>query len=233
MASQTLAAPVNLTMQAFSYAVSLRYGVVLFYDDPLRVRVMKMIKKIRADKEMVLGDNEAYQIYMAVKNTQKVRGDIAEVGVYQGGSATIICEAKGEKKLHLFDTFAGLPEITKKDNPQQFAAGQFLAGLSQVKQGLKKYEGVHFYPGLFPTTAAPIKNKKFSFVNLDVDLYKSTRDCLEFFYPRLSKGGILISHDYGGGITARGVRQAVDGFFKDKPEPVIELSGSQCLIVKL
>ena len=42
---------------------------------------------------------------MAVKATRKLSGDIAEVGVYRGGSAMIICEAKGNKKLHLFDTF--------------------------------------------------------------------------------------------------------------------------------
>jgi len=35
--------------------------------------------------------NEAYQIFMAVKNTRKIKGDIAEVGVYRGGSARIIC----------------------------------------------------------------------------------------------------------------------------------------------
>jgi hypothetical protein len=63
-----------------------------------------------------------------------------------------------------------------------------------------------------------------------VDLYESTLSCLRFFYPRLSPGGILISHDY---LTAEGVNAAFREFFAGKPEPVIELTGYQCMIVKL
>ena len=65
--------------------------------------------------ELLLEDIEAYYIFMAVKRTQKVPGDIAEVGVYKGGSAKIICSAKGDKSLHLFDTFEGLPKVDDID----------------------------------------------------------------------------------------------------------------------
>jgi len=94
---------------------------------------------------------------------------------------------------------------------------------------LEKYKNVHFYKGLFPATAGSVKDKKFSFINLDVDTYESTLNCLKFFYSRMNRCGVIISHDY---ISATGVRKAFDEFFKDKPEPIIELSGSQCLIVK-
>ena len=67
-------------------------------------------------------------------------------------------------------------------------------------------------------------------VHLDVDLYKSTLDCLKFFYPRVNKGGIIISHDYP---SVNGVKKAFDEFFKDKPEPIIRVSYNQCLIVKI
>ena len=46
----------------------------------------------------------------------------------------------------------------------------------------------------------------------------------------MSRGGIIISHDYN---TALGVKKAVDIFLKDKPEPLMEMTGSQCLLVKL
>ncbi len=174
--------------------------------------------------------NEAYQVYMAVKRTGKIKGDIAEVGVYRGGSAKIISEAKGSKALHLFDTFEGLPELSKMDEQDYFHKGEFYASIDEVKDYLKKYRKVNFYKGYFPTTAKPVKNKKFSFVNLDVDIYESTLSSLKFFYPRMNKGGIIITHDY---INAIGVRKAFDDFFKDKVEPIIELSGSQCLIVKI
>jgi len=100
-------------------------------------------------------------------------------------------------------------------------------------EDVRKYVGglqTHFYRGLFPSTAGPVESKKFSFVHLDVDLYESTRDSLKFFYPRLSPGGILISHDF---VSSDGVDAAFREFFADKPEPVIELTGYQCMFVKL
>ena len=178
---------------------------------------------------MLLFDNEAYQIFMAVKRTERIPGDIAEVGVYKGGSAKLICEANNGRMLHLFDTFQGLPNVGNIDKPQ-FCEGQFAVSFEEVKKYLNTYDNVHFYVGLFPDTAVPVMRKNFSFVHLDVDTYESTTNCLEFFYPRMSKGGIILSHDY---ITAAGVRKAFDEFFQDKPEPLIEMSGSQCLVVKI
>lgn len=212
------------------YAISSRKGMVFWFKGAERSKVLNLIRKIKNENEMLLADNEAYQIFMAVKGTQKIEGEIAEVGSYRGGSAKLICEAKGNKKLHLFDTFEGLPDLCDHDDLKQFQKGNFSSSFEDVKKYLKKYQNVHFYKGLFPSTAKPIKNKKFSFVHLDVDLYEATLESIKFFYPRMNKGGVIISHDY---TWATGVRKAFDDFFKNKPEPVIELSGTQCLVIKL
>jgi len=209
----------------------LRIGkvAILVYADPKRSRVINLIGKIKKEKDMLLSDSEAYQVFMVVERTQKVKGDIAEVGVYRGGSAKLICEAKKDKSLHLFDTFEGLPNVDEIDAPQ-FHVGEYPASLDGVKNFLSGYKNVYFYKGVFPATAEPIKNKNFSFVHLDADIYKSTLNCLKFFYPRMTRGGIIISHDY---ISSSGVRKAFDEFFQNKPEPIIEAAVSQCLVVKL
>jgi len=195
-----------------------------------RKNFSKSLKKIRADTELLLEDIEAWHIYMAVKRTQKVPGDIAEVGVYRGGSAKVICSAKGGRNLHLFDTFEGLPKVDDIDMVWPFYEGKFAASFEDVKEYLGCEENVFFYKGIFPGTSGPIHDKKFSLVNFDVDTYESTKQCLEFFYNRMSPGGILLSHDY---VTAPGVKKACDDFFEDKPEPVLETAGSQCLVVKV
>jgi len=194
-----------------------------------RKQFASALRKIRSDTELLLEDIEAYHIYMAVKRTQKVPGDIAEVGVYKGGSAKIICSAKGDKNLHLFDTFAGLPKVDEADMIWQFYEGKFAASLESVQAYLAVEKNVFLYKGIFPATSGPVKDRHFSLVNFDVDTYDSTKKCLEFFYPRMNPGGIIISHDY---ITVPGVRRAVDEFFADKPEPVVETAGSQCIVVK-
>jgi len=188
------------------------------------------LKKIHAETELLLEDIEAYHIYMAVKRTGKVPGDIAEVGVYKGGSAKIICSVKGDRHLHLFDTFEGLPKVDEIDMVWPFYEGKFAASYDSVRDYLKDERNVSFYKGIFPATSDPVKETRFSMVNLDVDCYESTRLCLEFFYSRMNPGGIILSHDY---VTAPGVKKAFDDFFDGKAEPVLETAGSQCLVVKV
>lgn len=187
-----------------------------------------LIAVVQKDKRSYVWPAETAQIILCIRATQKIGGDIAEVGVYKGGSAKVLCELKGEKALHLFDTFEGLPEGTEKDEAT-LSVHQYSEELQSVKNYLEKYKNVFFYPGLFPATATPVNYKKFSFVHLDVDLYKPTLDSLEFFYSRMNTGGIILSHDYS---TLKGVRSAFSEFFAHKPESVLELSTTQCLVIK-
>lgn len=194
-------------------------------------KTVELIRRIRKENNMLLSDSEGYQLFMAVKNTAKFKGDLAEVGVYKGGSARIIAEAKGpQRALHLFDTFEGLQDVKSDVDSKQFFDGLFATSFEAVKRSLAPYKNIHFYKGYFPGTAKPIQKKRFSFVHLDVDTYESTLSCLKFFYPRMVKGGIIISHDY---ISAKGVRKAFTEFFADKNEPVIEMLSSQACVVKL
>lgn len=214
---------------SLGYDIAIR-GRLAHYGTAERKEFSRHLKKIRSGTELLLEDIEAYHIYMAVKKTQKIPGDIAEVGVYKGGSAKIICSVKGERNLHLFDTFEGLPKVDEIDYVWPFYEGKFAASVEEVKEYLKNEQNVFFYKGIFPATSGPVAEKQFSMVNLDVDTYESTKECLEFFYPRMSHGGIIISHDY---ITAPGVKKAFDDFFEDMPEPVLETAGSQSLVVKV
>ncbi len=70
----------------------------------------------------------------------------------------------------------------------------------------------------------------YCFVHFDVDLYEGTRGCLEYFYPRMQRGGIMISHDYS---VLAGVEKAFQEFFEDKPEEIIDQPTTQCMIIKL
>jgi hypothetical protein len=207
-----------------------RNGIVLISVASKCPALFRLIRKIRKETDSLVSDLDACQIYKAVKKTEKIEGDIAEVGVYRGSSAKIICETS-KKPVHLFDTFEGLPAISRHDDAASFHKGDFPASLENVKNYLKSYTNAFFYKGLFPDTVESVKDKKFSFVHLDVDIYQSTLDGLNFFYPRMNKGAIMISHDYP---SSPGVKKAFDEFFERKPETIIELLGSgQCLVVKV
>lgn len=223
----------SLPFKAVSYCYELinyfllkyRFSIVYYYYADLKI--VSFINELRIRRDLLLTFTESVQLYELAKSTVKLKGDFAEVGTYKGGSSKIIASVKGDKKLHLFDTFEGLPKTSGKD--KYFDKGEYYASLEDVKNFLKEYKRVYFYKGIFPNTAQKLINPKFSFVHLDVDLYKSTKESLEYFYPKMVKGGVIISHDYPSSV---GVKRAFDEFMKNIPEIVVKLSGNQGLLVK-
>jgi len=95
---------------------------------------------------------------------------------------------------------------------------------------LQAFPNVFYHKGIFPHSVKKVpENEMFSFAHFDVDLYESTLGCLNFFYPRMNPGGVMLSHDYS---ILHGVRKAFEEFFEDKIEELIELPSTQCMVVK-
>lgn len=191
--------------------------------------VIKLFKEIHRDQRSLLSAFEQYLIYSVARAQSKMPGAMAEVGVFRGGSAKLICEVKGDKPLYLFDTYEGLPPSSEADRGVH-RENQYACSLEEIQQYLDDYENLHYHKGLFPDSAADVPEQTYCFAHFDVDLYEGTRGCLEYFYPRMVPGGIMISHDYG--ILA-GVEKAFHEFFVDKPEEIIDQPTTQCMIVKL
>jgi len=194
---------------------------------------LRLFERLFNEGRTYMRIRELYNLYRLAGESLKVEGDMAEVGVYLGGSARVICEVKGDRALHLFDTFEGMPETDRKID--RYRTGSFAAtSVEGVREYLKDFSNVRFHKGVFPGSAGNLRDPslRFCFVNLDVDLYKSTRDALDFFYSRMNRGGIILSHDYGF-VRCPGVKKAFDEFFDDKPEPVIPLWDTQCAVVRL
>jgi predicted O-methyltransferase YrrM len=207
-----------------------RMGMMLskYWDSEQRRDRLKLLLEIRAKRDMLLLPVEACQIMSAIDAVKKIPGDMAEFGVASGASAMMISARAPGRILHLFDTFEGLPTPTQADG-SRFKEGQYRYSLEDVQLYLKS-DNVRFHRGMFPQSAAGLTETRFAFVHLDADLYASTIAGLEWFYPRLNKGGVLICHDYD---TAKGVNRAFEEFFADKPEPYLEFAGSQCGFVKM
>lgn len=215
--------------QIINQLVRDKYGIFWYANHPEDKALLDQVAAIKKETEFLTYDIEAYQLITLLQSVSKIKGDIAEVGVYQGGSAKLMCKYKQNKKIHLFDTFAGLPTVSKLDNQNQFRRGMYQSNYKKVKAYLSSFSDVYIYKGKFPDTASPIRDNTFSFVNLDVDIYQSTLASLEFFYPRMSIGGIIVSHDYR---SAVGVRKAFEEYFNPRKTPVIPLVGTQCMVVK-
>ena len=194
---------------------------------------VRLYRTIYEQRLALLSLREIYNLYSLSKRAANVEGDFAEVGVYKGGSAWLLAQVKGNKSLHLFDTFAGLPEVdVSKDTHHR--KGDFAnTSLASVQKRLKPFPDIRYYPGFFPTSTLDHETQlaRFALVHLDVDLYQSTLDGLKFFWPRLSPGGIIITHDYSS-ISCPGVRQAFTEFFANTRAHPIPLWDTQAIVIK-
>lgn len=160
-------------------------------------------------------------VALALKSlhAQNIAGSLAEVGVYRGELSRLLHTLAPERDLYLFDTFAGFPEADLERQDVRFRD----TSIDLVKRALGDLKHVIFKPGYFPETAQGLEHEKFAFVMLDLDLYKPTVAGMEFFYPRLVRGGYLFAHDYNSPESQRAVSRAVNEYMKDKPEKIVEL----------
>ncbi len=132
-------------------------------------------------------------------------GDFVEVGVYAGGSARVLYQICHQRhcRLHLFDTFEGLPWKSEWDVHE---VGQF--AFSDTHLLTREMPGAWIYKGIFPDTL-PDDLQNIAFVHEDTDQYQSTKAVIDHLYPRLVDGGIILFDDY---FTADcpGSKKAID-----------------------
>ncbi|MBI9082633.1 MAG: class I SAM-dependent methyltransferase [Desulfobacterales bacterium] len=174
-----------------------------------------------------------YTLDQFVKQALPVAGDTAECGVFNGASSLLICNRiDGIGKLHhVFDSFEGISAPTAEDAGCAWQRGAFSCSEMRVRENLCAYEFVRYYKGWIPERFGEVQDRMFSFVHVDVDLYRPTLDAIAFFYDRMSPGGIMLCDDYGL-IQAPGAKKAMDDFYTDKTEDVICLTTGQGMVIK-
>lgn len=179
-----------------------------------------------------------YELFKKISN---LPGVIIDLGVFQGASTftwaklcEIFCPTDVKKIVYGFDSFQGFPSIspedTTKDGGVDCKAGGFAGGTSvendlrlaitamNEDKHLRHIDRIQFIKGDVITTIPNFINEqgnglKIALLNLDLDLYEPTKIALEFFVPKMVKGGIIILDEYAdknfGGET-----KAVDEYFK-------------------
>ena len=176
---------------------------------------------------------------------KKIKGDFAECGCWKGHSSFIISHILDKnnqnKSFHIFDSFEGLSDFKDQDENANFEGKKnqisikkhFESSENFVKNDvLNNFEFVKTYKGWIPSRFKEVEKLSFSLVHIDVDLYEPTYKSLEFFFPKLSKGGVIICDDYN--VTSYpGSKKAWDNYFLDKNfDFFYQTPMGSCFIVK-
>lgn len=130
------------------------------------------------------------------------------------------------------DTFTGFPPLSNIDralapNGARYVTTQIFGDTSQESVQEKLRDAgfgncVELRKGLFRETLPSLPDRCYHFVNIDCDLYEPHIECLEYFYPRMVRGGIIFFDDYHS-IEYPMASHAVDFFMRERPEQLMHL----------
>lgn len=115
----------------------------------------------------------------------------------------------GASEYHGYDSFAGLVpsehDDTEQAKPGLYATDQasVIAAFARMKDGNN-----HIHIGYIPQVFVGEPQRKYRFIHIDVDCYEPTLASLEFFWPQVVPGGMMVCDDFGW----KGARLACEQF---------------------
>lgn len=156
--------------------------------------------------------------HLVAQSAKAAEGDLLEVGTWRGGTGCLIARAAKAAgiagQVHLCDTFRGVVKAGAEDST--YRGGEhadtnvdFVLALARRL----RVDDIRIHAGIFPEeTGAAISGRTFRFCHIDVDVYGSCRDILEWVWGRLARGGIIVYDDYGM-MGCDGVRKHIEEQF--------------------
>ena len=133
-------------------------------------------------------------LFKILDDTESLGGDVAECGVWRGRTFVAMAlrlQQRGSgRRIWGFDSFEGFDT----DVPHNFKDTS--ADLVIAKINSFRLRNAEVVSGQFEDSFSKTSNRRFSFVHLDCDVYESYQQCLNFFYPRLLPGGVMLFDEY-------------------------------------
>lgn len=145
-----------------------------------------------------------FELWQLVRQVESLdAGDILEVGVWRGGTGAVMAKRAqllgSQSKLFLCDTFEGVVKAGANDS--HYKNREHSDTSKETVEGLLSRVGVanaEILVGIFPeATASRVADRRFRLCHVDVDVYQSAKDVVDWVWPRLVPGGIVVFDDYG------------------------------------
>ena len=161
-----------------------------------------------------------------LKCTDGVPGNVAECGIFRGATLLSIGlylkQRSLGKKVFGFDSFEGFDDdittdlaLVSASDSEKRKGGFSNTSLDLVQRRIRALDPektVELVPEFFKKTLGQEKCEQYAFVHLDCDIYESYRAGLQYFYPRLERGGIILF--YGITIVGPGVIRPWTSFYR-------------------
>jgi len=142
------------------------------------------------------------QIAHLAETVRTVAGDFAEFGVWQGATFLPMARAWPDRACHAVDSFRGMAEPTVRDvdldGTQSCPRGAFdVGGAGPLRQATAAMPNVVIHEGFVPAILRECHTPRgFAFAHVDLDHFEPTLETLEWLWPRVNPGGLVVCHDW-------------------------------------
>ncbi|MDB4346471.1 TylF/MycF family methyltransferase [bacterium] len=177
-----------------------------------------------------------------------IDGNVIEFGCWKGLSSYLISSTISNSKsdrlitFEIVDSFEGLSSPTADDSLTKKTVdtlikhhgsvqGALSSSESHLFELLSGYQFVNIHKGWIPDVLSTLHTQSYCFAHIDVDLYQPTLSSIEYIYPLLTPGGVIICDDYNL-MSWPGASKAVDELQQRFGFSLITLSTGQGLIRK-
>lgn len=175
----------------------------------------------------------------------RLPGDFVECGVNRGFLSSAIMEYLNWdtrlRTFYLLDTFTGLDEryLSKDErqagavnkNRQLLESGFYISGMAAVVANFAQWRNVKIVPGAIPETLPQVPAEQVAFLHLDMNCSLPEVAAAEYFWPRLTPGGLILLDDYAY-HGFRSQKLAMDAFANSKGVQILSLPTGQGLLLK-
>jgi hypothetical protein len=163
-------------------------------------------------------------------------GDFVECGVNRGYLAASIVDyvdfvSQKERKFYLFDTFQGLvPELVSvRDKAAHL--NEYQDVYDDVVKAFGACPNVIPVRGAVPESLSSVDIDRVAYLSIDMNCAEPERDAMEYFWPRLSSGALIVLDDYGfAGHEYQ--KELADQFADQRDLQVLALPTGQGLLIK-
>lgn len=191
-----------------------------------------------AQKKTLVDRYRLFGIWELITQTNKLQsGDYIEIGSYRGGSALLIGKAMKENKISnnffICDTFQGVVKASEKD--ASYKGGEFSDTSEKIVEDFLTTNAINnfsIHKGIFPEdTGKDIESKLFRFCHIDVDVYKSVEDVINWIWPKMVSGGVIVIDDYGA-CGCNGVTEYINSLKQDQDKIIYYNLSGHAVITK-
>jgi SAM-dependent methyltransferase len=170
----------------------------------------------------------------AAGHARSIPGDFVECGVNRGGMSRAVMEYidfdKINKKFYLLDTYCGIPaEMTRASPDLPF---EYSECYEDVKQTFAQFTNVRVIRGIVPNTLSDVDSERIAYLSIDMNCAEPEIAAAEFFWDKISAGGVIILDDYCYSEEYKLQNEAFDEFARHRNVRVLALPTGQGLLFK-